>query len=111
MRSDAAALAIGFTRGLDQTAAQALAQKYFDANFTIDKTAFGTPTVTIPGSGYNSAGSVVLTATAQMPTVLMKLAGITTLPVSASTTAVWGQSKLWVALVLDNSGSMSQGDS
>ena len=28
-----------------------------------------------------------------------------------SSTVVWGQSKLWVALVLDNSGSMSQGDS
>jgi Flp pilus assembly protein TadG len=50
---DAAALAVGSTTGLDQTAAQALAQKYFDANYTVDKTAFGTPTVTIPTSGYN----------------------------------------------------------
>ena len=41
-----------------------------------------------------------------MPTILMKLAGITTLPVTTTTTVVWGQSKLWVALVLDNSGSM-----
>jgi Flp pilus assembly protein TadG len=108
---DAAALAVGSTTGLDQTAAQALAQKYFDANYTVDKTAFGTPTVTIPASGYNNAGSVVLTATTPMPTILMKLAGITTMPVSTSSTVVWGQSKLWVALVLDNSGSMCQPDS
>ena len=37
--------------------------------------------------------------------------GITSPSVSASSTVVWGQTKLWVALVLDNSGSMSQGDS
>lgn len=30
--------------------------------------------------------------------------------VGAQSTVVWGQTKLWVALVLDNSGSMSQGD-
>jgi Flp pilus assembly protein TadG len=108
---DAAALAVGSTPGLDQTAAQALAQKFFDANYTVDKTAFGTPTVTIPSSGYNSTGSVVMTASDPMPTILMKLAGFTTLPVSASSTVVWGQSKLWVALVLDNSGSMANGDS
>lgn len=108
---DAAALAVGSTTGLDQTSAQALAQKYFDANYTVDKTAFGTPTISIPSSGYNSTGSVVLTATTPMPTILMKLAGIATLPVSTSSTVVWGQSKLWVALVLDNSGSMCQPDS
>jgi Flp pilus assembly protein TadG len=108
---DAAALAVGSTSGLNQTSAQALAQKYFDANYTVDKTAFGTPTVTIPTSGYNSGGSVLITATTPMPTILMKLAGITTMPVSTSTTVVWGQSKLWVSLVLDNTGSMSQTDS
>jgi Flp pilus assembly protein TadG len=108
---DAAALAVGSSTGLDQTAAQQLAQKFFDANYTVDKTAFGSPTVTIPASGYNSTGSVVLTATNNMPTILVKLAGFSTLPVTASSTVVWGQSKLWVALALDNSGSMAQGDS
>ena len=108
---DAAALAVGSTTGLTQTTAQALAQKYFNANFTVDQTAYGSPTVTIPASGYNSQGSVTLTATDTMPTVLMKIAGFSTIPVSTSSTVVWGQSKLWVALVLDNSGSMAQGDS
>jgi Flp pilus assembly protein TadG len=107
---DAAGLAVGSSTGLDQVSAQALAQKYFDANYTVDKTAFGTPTVSIPTSGYNSGGSVLIIATTPMPTVLMKLAGITSVPVTASTTVVWGQSKMWVSLVLDNTGSMAQTD-
>lgn len=107
---DAAALAVGSTTGLNQTSAQALAQKYFDANYTVDKIDYGAPTISIPASGYNSNGSVVLTASDPMPTVLMKLAGITTIPITTSSNVVWGQSKLWVSLVLDNSGSMNQGD-
>jgi Flp pilus assembly protein TadG len=108
---DAAALAVGSTTGLDQAKAQTLAQKFFDANYTVDKTLYGSPTVSIPTSGYDSKGSVLITASDTMPTVLMKLAGITNLPISTSSNVVWGQTKLWVALVLDNSGSMSKGDS
>jgi Flp pilus assembly protein TadG len=106
---DAAALAIGSTTGLTQATAQTLAQQYFNANYTVDKTAFGTPAT--PIVTYSSSGSVQLSVTNNMPTVLVKLVGITTLPVAANSTVVWGQSKLWVGLVLDNSGSMSQGDS
>ncbi len=108
---DAAALAVGSSTGLNQTSAQTLAQQYFNANFTVDTSAYGVPTVAIPSGGYNSAGSVQLTATDTMPTVLMKLVGINSLPISATSTVVWGQTKLWVALVLDNSGSMQFGDS
>ncbi len=108
---DAAALAVGSSTGLTQTTAQSLAQEYFNANFTVDTTAYGAPTVTIPPNGYNSNGSVQLTATDQMPTVLMKLAGITSVPVTTSSTVVWGQTKLWVSLVLDNTGSMNETDS
>ena len=108
---DAAALAVGSTTGLSQSDAQALAQKYFNSNYTVDKTDYGTPTVSIPASGYNSKGSVIITASDTMPTVLVKLIGITSLPVTTSSNVVWGQTRLWVALVLDNSGSMAQGDS
>jgi Flp pilus assembly protein TadG len=108
---DAAALAVGSSKGLNQSTAQDLAQKYFNANFTVDTADYGVPTVSIPTNGYNSNGSVQLTATDTMPTVLMKLAGIPTLALSTTSTVVWGQTKLWVALVLDNSGSMAQGDS
>lgn len=47
---DAATLAVGASSGLTQTTAQALAQKYFDANYSGDKTN-GTPTVSIPTGG------------------------------------------------------------
>jgi len=45
---DSAALAVGSTTGLDATSAQALAQKYFDANYTVDKTEYGTPVIQPP---------------------------------------------------------------
>jgi Flp pilus assembly protein TadG len=106
---DAAALAVGSSNSTDLAAAQTLAQKYFDANYTIDKTYFGTPTVTV--SSYDNTGSVSISASANMPTILMKVAGFTTIPVTTTSTVVWGQTKLWVALVLDNSGSMCQPDS
>jgi len=107
---DAAALAVGSTPNLNQSTAQTLAQKYFDANYTVDKTVYGAPTVSIPAGGFNSTGSVQITATDTMPTVLMKLANINNLTIATTSNVVWGQTKLWVALVLDNSGSMNQGD-
>jgi len=107
---DAAALAVGSTPNLNQSTAQTLAQKYFDANYTVDKTVYGAPTVSIPAGGFNSTGSVQITATDTMPTVLMKLANIDNLTIATTSNVVWGQTKLWVALVLDNSGSMNQGD-
>jgi Flp pilus assembly protein TadG len=103
---DAAALAIGSTPGLDSASAQALAQKYFDANYTVDTSQYGAVTVNPPT--YDAKGKVTLTATNNMPTVLMKLVNITAVPVSTSSTVVWGQTKLWVSLVLDNSGSMCE---
>ncbi len=107
---DAAGLAVGSSPGLDHDSALALARQYFNANYKGDA-AYGTPTLSIADNGYNSNGSVTITATDPMPTTLMKIAGFHTIPIATSTTVVWGQSKLWVALVLDNSGSMAQGDS
>ncbi len=107
---DSAGLAVGSSTGLDHDSALALATKYFNANYKGDA-AYGTPTLSIADNGYNANGSVTITATDPMPTTLMKVAGFQTIPISTTTTVVWGQSKLWVALVLDNSGSMAQGDS
>jgi hypothetical protein len=66
--------------------------------------------VTVNPPNYDSKGKVTLSATNSMPTVLMKIAGITEVPISATSTVVWGQTKLWVSLVLDNSGSMCEPD-
>jgi Flp pilus assembly protein TadG len=115
---DAAALAVGSTAGLDSAHATIVANTYFNANYKVDRTAYGGPTVSV--SNYdNQNGTVTITASDTMPTTVMAAAGQMyaklfggavwgqSLNVSTATTVVWGQSKLWVALVLDNSGSMA----
>lgn len=104
---DAASLAVGSTTGLDRDEAEALAKKYFEANYQGD-TSNGKPQVTIGTNDYNAQGSVIVTARYTMPTMLLKLVGKTDVQISATSKVVWGQTKLWVALVLDNSGSMCQ---
>jgi hypothetical protein len=86
---------------------QTLAQQYFNANYTADST-FGTPaSVTVtPGTQ-----QVSLTTSVQMPTTLMNVVGIKTMSVGYTSQVVWGQTKLWVSLVLDNTGSMTETDS
>src|SRR6185295_11716547 len=66
---DAAALAVGSTTGMDATKAQDLATKYFNANYTVDKSQYGT--VTIDPPVFDAKGSITLTAKNNMPTVLM----------------------------------------
>jgi hypothetical protein len=53
---------------------------------------------------------VTITVADQMPTTLLSAVGINSLAVSVSTKVVWGQIKLRVALVLDNTGSMCDPD-
>lgn len=104
---DAAALAVGGTPGLTQAQMQTLAQQYFNANYKVDSS-YGTPSaVTVTVSGQ----SIKVSASDPMPTTLMNVVGYKTFNVNASSTVVWGQQKLWVSLVLDNTGSMTQTDS
>lgn len=103
---DAAALAVGGTPGLSQTQMQTLAQQYFNANYKIDSS-YGTPSaVTVTASGQ----TIKVSASDPMPTTLMSVVGYRTFTVNASSTVVWGQQKIWVSLVLDNTGSMTQTD-
>jgi Flp pilus assembly protein TadG len=115
---DAAALAVGAQSTKPTSCAatatdsacvalQQLAQKYFTANYKADST-YGSPgsvSMTIANE------SVVLTVTDSLPTTLLSAVGFSTVPVTASNTVVWGQTKLWVSLVLDNTGSMCEPDS
>ncbi len=103
---DAAALAVGGTPGLTQSQMQTLAQQYFNANYKADAS-FGTPN---PVSVVISGQSIKVSASDPMPTTLMSVVGYRTVNVVASSTVVWGQQKLWVSLVLDNTGSMTQSD-
>jgi Flp pilus assembly protein TadG len=100
---DAAALAVGASSGLTTAEMTTLAQSFFDANYKEDSSYGDAPTLTVT----TSTQQIVITATCKMSTIFIKLAGINTLTVGASSTVVWGQVKLWVALVLDNTGSMA----
>ncbi len=101
---DAAGLALGATQNLTTDQMTSLARAYFKANYTADAS-FGIPAdVTVTPSDQN----VVLSTTVSMPTTLMSVVGINTLTVGYSSKVVWGQTKLWVSLVLDNTGSMCQ---
>jgi Flp pilus assembly protein TadG len=104
---DAAALAVGGTPGLTAAQMKTLAQQYFNANYKIDSS-FGTPT---PVNVVQVGQSVVVSCTDPMPTVLMSVVGYKKFTIVASSNVVWGQQKLWVSLVLDNTGSMTQTDS
>lgn len=103
---DAAGLAVGSSSGLTQQQAQTLAQQYFTANYHADAS-FGTPSpVTVVMSGQQA----LVSANVPMPTTLMRVIGYNTITVSSTSQIVWGQTKLWVSLVLDNTGSMTQTD-
>jgi Flp pilus assembly protein TadG len=103
---DAAGLAVGATSGLSTQQMQTLAQNYFNANYTADKS-LGTPAAVTVVQGTDS---ITLSTGVNVPTTLMNLVGIKSVPVSTSSQVVWGQTKLWVALVLDNTGSMTETD-
>jgi len=100
---DAAALAVGGQPKITDDQAKTLAQSVFDANYKGP----GHPTVTPAINGQ----SVSVTAADDVATTALALVGKTSISVSATSIVVWGQAKMWVSLVLDNTGSMSQTDS
>jgi Flp pilus assembly protein TadG len=61
---------------------------------------------------YASTGGskIILNGTAEIPTQFMGLVGYNSVKIAASATAVWGNNRLRVAMVLDNTGSMAQDD-
>jgi Flp pilus assembly protein TadG len=102
---DAAALAVGRTNGLTNAQMQTLAQQYFDANYPVGT--LGThSSVTVTTSGQTTNLSV----TAQVPTTLLQVMGIPSVDLRVTNQVVRAVTKLRVALVLDNTGSMSQTD-
>ncbi len=57
---------------------------------------------------YSAVGpSLTVQGSAIVPMYFMGIIGLTQIPVAASSTVVWGETRLRVALVLDNTGSMS----
>jgi Flp pilus assembly protein TadG len=102
---DAAALAVGTSNGLNTAQMQTLAQQYFDANYPAASLGTHTP-VTLSVNGQH----ISLGVTGSVPTTLLQVAGVGTLDLSVTNEVTRAVTKLRVALVLDNTGSMSQTD-
>ena len=94
---------------------QTIAQQYFNANYT--NSGDPPPMARIPPSHApdhdqrQPVRDIVHVTTQQVNTTLLAVGGIPHLNISSSSTVVWGQTKLWVSLVLDNTGSMCEPDS
>ncbi len=73
---DAAGLAVGASPGLSLTQQQTLAQQYFNANYMLDNSSYGTPTAV---SVTANSQQVTVSTSDPMPTTLMQIAGFTTL--------------------------------
>jgi Flp pilus assembly protein TadG len=77
---------------------------YFNANFNRTDVS----NIQIAPSYATSGGSqIVVTATGTLPTSLLKVVGFSALNIDVSSTVKWGNARVRVALVLDNTGSMS----
>ncbi len=84
------------------------AQAYFNALFTGTSTL---PSVTVAAtySASTSMGSTIqLTGTGTYTTSFMKIAGFPKLGIGTTSTSAWGNVRMRVAMVLDNTGSMAQ---
>jgi Flp pilus assembly protein TadG len=84
---------------------QANAAKYFNALFS--ETGVGGISVTASYST-NGGSKVVVNGSASVPTTFMKVLGYRNIGIGGSSTAAWGSTRLRVALVLDNTGSMAE---
>jgi Flp pilus assembly protein TadG len=86
---------------------QAHAQSYFTANFNMP----GITNINVGVTYTNTSGSkLVVNASASLPAEFVSVLGVNSFNLTASSTAKWSDTKLRVALVLDNTGSMSQSD-
>lgn len=98
---DAAALAVGSWTNLTQPQIAAKAQSFFDANFTPGN--LGSPsalTVSV------ADGVITISATSNVQTTFMQLAGIGQVTVGAFSEVTLNEKRIELIMVLDNTGSM-----
>ncbi len=82
---------------------QQFAEDYFNANFHNTEV-----NNLVLNASYTATGpSVTISATGKLPTDFMGVLGKEYVPLGRSSTTVWGEARLRVALALDNTGSMS----
>jgi Flp pilus assembly protein TadG len=100
---DAAGLAVGASGNLSADDATALAQSYFNANYTLDSD-YGAPAaVSVAQNGQD----FTLATSVPMPTVLLHFIGLDTLPINASVVITRNSKNIEVAMALDITGSMT----
>jgi Flp pilus assembly protein TadG len=105
---DATALLLSKQAALSSNATlQSNALAYFKANFARPEVTNVTASATYAGGG---SSNLVVNASVTVPTAFMQMFGHDSVTVSASSTAKWGNSRLRVALALDNTGSMASDD-
>lgn len=92
--------------GLTSSQMLSAAQQSVAAAFHVSGVGAPVTTLTYTPAGTSNA-TILVTATVVVPTTILNLAGITSTTVGASSTSTWGNTKLRVALALDNTGSMS----
>ena len=81
------------------------AKKYFAALYNKPNTT----NITVDASYSKDGGSaVVVTGSASVPTTFLAVLGYNSIAIGGSSTTKWGSTRLRVALVLDNTGSMAQ---
>lgn len=81
------------------------ANKYFNANFPPAYMGTTLGTLVVTPNADNSVLSLSITGT--VPTTIMKVVGINSLPISAASEVTRGSKGLEVVLVMDNTGSMT----
>ena len=102
---DAATLGVGSWPGLSEAQMQSKAQEYFNANFKPSNSAASNSMGTVSPLHLSTSGnSIIVSASASVPTTFMRVANIDHVDVVASTTVVVGMGTAEVALALDNSG-------
>lgn len=100
---DAAVLAAGSLPVTDETAMKTLAKQYFEANLSASTKKDYDPKIKLEIANEE----ISATSSADVPTILMRLAGHDTMVVNEKSVAGRTLVNIEVALVLDNTGSMS----
>ncbi len=101
---DSAALTLGTLPGLTDAEAEAKAEAYIRAHYT-EK--IGTLKDYAVDHAKRADGVMDVTATAEVPTTFLRVAGYDVLTVTVNSQATRQENKLEVVMVLDNSGSMN----
>lgn len=102
---DAAALAGGAVTGKTDAEREAIAEAAFEANIAVGSAA----SYDIESDFTVSSGTLVASASVDVPTSIMKLAGVSTMTVDGSAeVGLAANKKVEIALVLDYSGSMEE---